>query len=170
VNLNDQPRQKTSAAREATEGDDLRTALQAELDQSIPLTRAMQLKVSAWSAKGLTLMAPLAPNINDKGSAFGGSLSAMLTLAGWGLLWLRTKQSHMACDLVIHRGEIRYVRPVTGPIIALCPQPGALEWQLFADQFASRGKARIRLRPVVLDSAGQEAVTFQSEFVALKRN
>jgi thioesterase domain-containing protein len=148
----------------------LHTALQAELDQSIPLTRAMQLKVAAWSDQGLTLMAPLAPNINDKGSAFGGSLSAVLTLAAWGLLWLRTKQSHMACDLMIHRGEIRYVRPVTGPIIALCPQPGELEWQRFADQFASRGKARIRLRPVVLDSAGQEAVTFQSEFVALKRN
>lgn len=170
MSLNDQPRQKTIAATEATESADLCTALQAELDQSIPLTRAMQLKVSVWSDLGLTLMAPLAPNINDKGSAFGGSLSAVLTLSAWGLLWLRTRRSHMACDLVIHRGEIRYVRPVTGPIIAFCPQPGEVEWQLFADQFASRGKARIRLRPVVLDSAGQEAVTFQSEFVALKSN
>ena len=161
--------QKT-AANQVTEGDLQCNALQAELDQSIPLTLAMQLKVSAWSDQGLTLMAPLAPNINDKGSAFGGSLSALLTLAGWGLLWLRTKETNMSCDLVIHRAEIRYVRPVTGPILVLCPQPGNVEWLLFCDQFASRGKARIRLRPVVLDLAGQEAVTFQSEFVALKRN
>jgi len=160
----------SNAATQTTEVDEQCTALQAELDQSIPLTRAMQLKASAWSDQGLTLTAPLAPNVNDKGSAFGGSLSAVLTLAGWGLLWLRTKQAHIACDLVIHRGEIRYVRPVTGPIIALCPQPGEDEWQLFSDQFDSRGKARIRLRPVVLDSAGREAVTFQCEYVALKRN
>jgi thioesterase domain-containing protein len=130
----------------------------------------MQLEVWSWSEQGLTFIAPLEPNINDKGSAFGGSLSALLTGAGWGLLWLRTKQANLACDLVIHRGEIRYVHPVTGPIIAVCPQPGDSEWQLFSDQFVSRGKARIRLRPVVLDSAGREAVTFQSEFVALKRN
>ena len=130
----------------------------------------MQLTVSAWSDQGLTLVAPLAPNINDKGSAFGGSLSALLTLAGWGLLWLRTKEANMPCDLVIHRAEIRYVRPVTGPILVRCPQPGDGEWRLFFEQFETRGKARIRLRPVVLDSTGREAVTFQSEFVALKRN
>ena len=170
MSLTDQPRRKTTPAAPATAGTEQCAALQAELNQSIPLTRAMQLEVCAWSDQGLTLMAPLAPNINDKGSAFGGSLSALLTLAGWGLLWLRTKEASIPCDLVIHRAEIRYVRPVTGPIQVQCPQPGDAEWLLFFDQFESRGKARIRLRPVVLDSTGREAVTFQSEFVALKRN
>lgn len=170
MNLNDLPRQKTTAAVQATGGDEHCSALQAELDRSIPLARAMQLKASAWSEQGLTLVAPLAPNVNDKGSAFGGSLSASLTLAGWGLLWLRTRQVHMDCDLVIHRGEIRYVRPVTGPIVAFCPQPGEDEWQLFSAQFQSRDKARILLHPVVLDSAGREAVTFPCEYVALRRS
>ncbi len=170
MSLTDQTRRKTTATTPAAGDPEQCAALQAELQQSIPLTRAMQLKVGAWSDQGLTLTAPLAPNVNDKGSAFGGSLSALLTLAGWGLMWLRTRQASVNCDLVIHRGEIRYLRPVTGLITACCPQPGEQEWRLFSEQFESRGKARIQLRPVVLDSAGREAVTFQSEFVALKRN
>ncbi len=36
----------------------------------------------------LTLAVPLAPNINDKGCAFGGSLTSLMTLASWGVVEL----------------------------------------------------------------------------------
>ena len=45
-------------------------ALRAHL-QSIPLVRAMQVEVVGDSAGRLRLQAPLGPNVNDKGSAFG---------------------------------------------------------------------------------------------------
>ena len=81
--------------------------LQGFLDEHIPLTRAIQLRVASLDDSGLRLEAPLAPNVNDKGTAFGGSLASLLTLAGWGLLWTRCQQSGWNCDIVIHRGEIR---------------------------------------------------------------
>ena len=51
----------------------------------IPLVREMQIEVLGEAEGRLRLRAPLAPNVNDKGSAFGGSLASLMTLAGWAL-------------------------------------------------------------------------------------
>ena len=51
--------------------------------REIPLARAMALTVAGYDGATLALAAPLAPNGNDKGCAFGGSLASLMTLAGW---------------------------------------------------------------------------------------
>ena len=56
--------------------------------EQIPLTRAMGVRVESYDGQQLVLTAPLALNHNHLGTAFGGSLSALATLAGYGLLWL----------------------------------------------------------------------------------
>jgi len=149
---------------------DLCTALQHEINATIPLTRAMQLRVTGCTTDGLMLDAPLQPNINDKGTAFGGSLSAMLTVAGWGLLWLRTREAGVHCEVMIARGEISFRRPLQDDLRACCPEPAAAEWSNFINQLRLRGKARITLAPKILDALGQETVTFRSEYVALMRD
>lgn len=143
--------------------------LQAFLDEHIPLTRAMQLQVRSLDEGGLRLEAPLAPNVNDKGTAFGGSLASLLTLAGWGLLWARCRQAGWTCDIVIHRGEIRYRRPVTGTLRAHCPPPPAAAWQAFERELGGTGLARIALQPVVLDGDGAQAVRFACQYVAFDK-
>jgi len=144
-------------------------ALSDEFSRSIPLTRAMQLSVRSFTPGGLVLRAPLEPNSNDKGTAFGGSLSALLTLSGWGWLWVMTKREDFYCDLLIHSGEIRYMAPVSHEIEAHCPAASVSEWEKFTAQLRNKGKARILLEPRVLDATGQEAVTFQSSYVALRK-
>ena len=57
----------------------------------IPLTRAMQVRVEGYDKSGLVLTAPLAANHNHLGTAFGGSLAALVMLAGYALLWLESK-------------------------------------------------------------------------------
>lgn len=52
------------------------------LHANIPLVRCMQVRVEQWNADGLSLTAPLAPNLNHADSAFGGSLEALATLVG----------------------------------------------------------------------------------------
>ena len=143
--------------------------LQAFLDEHIPLTRAMQLRVVSLDETGLRLDAPLAPNVNDKGTAFGGSLASLLTLAGWGLLWSRCRKAGWACDIVIHRGEIRYRRPVNGVLRAHCPPPAAAAWQTFERELRDTGLARIALQPVVLDADGGQAVRFACQYVAFDK-
>jgi thioesterase domain-containing protein len=55
--------------------------LQAYLHAHIPLSAAMQVSVDAVAADGVTLRAPLAPNINHRETVFGGSASAVAILA-----------------------------------------------------------------------------------------
>src|SRR5579863_8533752 len=79
---------------------------------AIPLARAMQITLHRYDGDSLTLNAPLAPNVNDKGCAFGGSLAGLLTLAGWGLVLLRLKALGHDCDVYVQDSTIRYLAPV----------------------------------------------------------
>ena len=59
-------------------------ALESFVLENIPLTRAMALSVHCRGPDRLQLKAPLAANVNDKGTGFGGSQVALATLAAWG--------------------------------------------------------------------------------------
>jgi len=50
----------------------------AYLARHVPITRAMGIRLRSFDAGGVTMTAPLAPNVNDKGIAFGGSLASIL--------------------------------------------------------------------------------------------
>ena len=66
----------------------------------------------------LALSAPLAPNINDKGCAFGGSLVSLMTLAGWGLIVLKLGALDRDCDVYVQDSSVRYLAPVWSDFIA----------------------------------------------------
>ncbi|MBC8039780.1 MAG: YiiD C-terminal domain-containing protein [Opitutaceae bacterium] len=142
-----------------------RAELESYLHDKIPLARAMGVRVEAGASDTLVLTAPLEPNHNHLGTAFGGSLSAMATLAAYSLLWLELgdRPGH----IVVHRSEIVYHRPVRGEIRAICRRPADAELAEFRRQFATSGKARIRLGATI-EYEGRVCVEFAGDFVALR--
>ena len=140
--------------------------LQAEFDHSIPLTRAVGIKVINYDGKQLELSAPLAPNINDKGTAFGGSISCILTLAAWGVVWIACTRAKISCDIVIHKGSITYNKPVTVDLHAICPVPKNQQMQEFLDRLQSRGRARIPLKSELFVE-GDIMTKFNCQYAAL---
>jgi len=68
------------------------------LNRHVPLFQAMQARLERYNDGGLSIKAPLAPNINDKGIAFGGSLAAIASLTGWALTRI-TLNEHGAASL-----------------------------------------------------------------------
>jgi thioesterase domain-containing protein len=138
---------------------------EAFFHQQIPITRAMGVAVESFADGELVLTAPLAANHNHLGTAFGGSLSAVATLAGYGLLWLLLEDRE--CHIVVRNSAIHYERPVRGDIRAVCKSPGADKVATFKRKFARMGKARIRLH-VTIEEAGEVCVEFEGVFVALK--
>jgi thioesterase domain-containing protein len=56
---------------------------EAECRLDIPLLNAMQLSFVSFEDLTLTMEAPLAPNINNKGTAFGGSIASICLFGGW---------------------------------------------------------------------------------------
>lgn len=138
---------------------------EALLHEQIPLTRAMQVRVVRFDDGELELAAPLTANHNHLGTAFGGSLAAVATLAGYALLWLLLEDP--SCHVVIRRSTIQYRHPVRGDIHAVCRQPDAAAVAAFRTQFERTGKARITL-PVTIAEEGRPCVEFEGEFVALR--
>lgn len=132
--------------------------------EQIPLARAMGVTVEHWDGNRLVLAAPLDANHNHLGTAFGGSLGALATLAGYGLLWLLLddRESH----IVIRDSAIRFLRPVTGTLRAVCERPDETSLAAFRTRFRETGKARLRLRAFI-GEADQPAVLFSATYVAL---
>jgi thioesterase domain-containing protein len=135
----------------------------------IPLARAMQLRVDAFDGEELTLAVPLAPNINDKGCAFGGSLVSLLTLAGWGLLVLRLRALGRDCDIYVQDSSVRYLAPVWSDFSAHARLGEGRSWQAFTDTLATRGRARMSTVCRVPLEQGGDACVLQARFVAMSR-
>lgn len=142
--------------------------LERTLHAEIPLTRAMGVTVARFDAAGLTLRAPLAPNINHKSTAFGGSLATLATLAGWGLLQLLLRE-HSPVTVVIQESSVQYLRPVAEDMQAICSMPQARELEKFLRMLVRTGMARIELE-VLIPAGGETAVKFRGRFVALDKH
>jgi thioesterase domain-containing protein len=59
------------------------TYLQNLIDREITLAKHMAVVVESADDNSMILRAPLAPNSNHKGTAFGGSLYSLAVLTGW---------------------------------------------------------------------------------------
>ena len=142
--------------------------LEREILEYIPLARAMQLRVPRYSGDELEMTAPLAPNINDKGCAFGGSMASLLTLAGWGLIELGLRAEGLDCDIYIGDSQLRYREPVWSELrgIARFVEADALSRVIAAVREQGKGRA-----DVVCEIAGEHAVaaTLSARFVAKSR-
>ena len=144
-------------------------ALGDEILAAIPLARAMAMSVSAYDGDSLTLSALLAPNINDKGCAFGGSLVSLMTLAGWGLVKLGLDRQGRACDIYVQDSDVRYLAPVWNDFDAVARLVDRESFLAMAEALTSRGRARTRVRCVVLLPDGSAAATLEARFVAIER-
>ena len=133
--------------------------------EQIPLTKAMGVRVEAHDGRQLVLTAPLEENHNHLGTAFGGSLAALATLAGYGLLWLEL--GNRDAHIVIRRSELDYRHPVTGPLRAICRKPPEAELAAFRATFDKAGKARVRLG-VTVEEDGRVCMAFEGTFVAIR--
>ena len=140
--------------------------LEAYLHAHIPLSAAMQVSAIAVDATGVTLAAPLAPNINHRDTVFGGSASAVAILAAWSLLHTRMRAEGIAARLVIQSNAMDYLLPIAGDFTARSALAEPDQWPRFVRTFARMGRARLRVT-AELESDGQVAARLSGEFVAL---
>ncbi len=136
---------------------------------SIPLASKMQLKVLDFSVHELSIAAPLLPNINDKGTAFAGSLFSAMVLAGWLYVTVRLKQEGIDAEAVASASDIRYLKPVTGDFSAVCRLDDQARWTRFVEKLRKRKNYKINL-PVEVVADGETKVLLNGEYHAWMRN
>ena len=144
-----------------------RIELEHYLHEHIPLSRAMGVEVVEATWDGVTLRAPLAPNINHRETVFGGSASAMAILAAWGLLYVRLQQESLNCRIVIQRNTMSYERPMVNAFEASSTIPDSLAWEKFVGTLKRKNRARISVSATLI--CNEEHVgEFEGDFVGLR--
>ncbi|MBI2498559.1 MAG: YiiD C-terminal domain-containing protein [Opitutae bacterium] len=141
--------------------------LEAFLHEKIPLTKAMGLHVAESNAKRLVLEAPLDRNVNHLGTAFGGSLHTLPTLACYSALWTLLHDAGLDGHVVVKRSAAAYRQPVKGRLRAVCHRPPATLAHDFIRDLRRHKKARMELEAVVEGAGGRPAVEFSGSFVAV---
>lgn len=121
------------------------TAFQQWLSDAIPMVSA--LGISEISRQGDSLMWQLAlvPNLNDKGTGFGGALTAQTTLQGWCWLTLWLRERGISRDVVVAEASQRFLAPVTSDYRLVCTPAEPEGPAQLANKLAKRGKGRIAL-------------------------
>ncbi len=140
--------------------------LERHLLDSIPLARAMELRVDRYQDGELQMRAPLMPNRNDKGCAFGGSLTSLLTLAGWGSAVLALGEAGGSAEIYVQDSDVRYLAPVWDEIVVV----GWLADEgidAFASAYAARGRSRVAAMAECRLTDGGVAATLAARFVAI---
>jgi len=144
--------------------------------EHLPITQFMGLEVESYDGETLILTAPLEPNINDKKTAFGGSLYNTAVMACWGMIYLKTQEKNISCNQVVTEGSMKYLAPVEGRIRAICHAPSEEELVGFFEHFERKGRARIGLEAAVyndtcvmkIDPETKPAVKFSGQYAILQ--
>ncbi len=142
--------------------------LEAEL-LAMPPVAALQFRLEAYDGACLRLAAPLGPNLNDKGSAFGGSLVSLMTLAGWGLVMMKLMDTGLEADVYVADSDLRYRAPLYADLLAEATLADGESWDVFFATLRSRGKARLDIVATVALPDGGVATESRSRYVAKRR-
>jgi len=134
----------------------------------VPLASAAALQVDSYDGSTLVLSAPLDKNINDKGTAFGGSLYNLCVTAGWGMTSLKCQELGLTGDIVVAKGEIEYLAPLKSRLIATILAPTDEQLRHFKDSYTRRGRAAITQSVVIPDESGAPCARFVGRYAIVK--
>ena len=140
-----------------------------EYCRGMPPVAAMQVEVEGMRGDALRLTAPLSANVNDKGNAFGGSLTSLMTVAGWGLVTLKLRVAGLKAEVYVADSQIRYLAPLYGDLVAEAVFAEGQAWDRFVDTLVQRGRARIQVDARVLLPEGGLAATLSGRYVAIAK-
>ena len=139
--------------------------LKQYVNELIPLTRELAFDVEAFDGKELKLRAPLDRNINDKGTAFAGSLATIAVLSGWYYTTLYVEKHFGKCDAAVVKSETEYKAPVTGDLVTHVQEPSIEEQENFQARMKKKGRARLSLNITVGDGK-TTSVVFRGQYHA----
>jgi thioesterase domain-containing protein len=142
--------------------------LQERIDREFPLARHLGVSVDAAHDGSVALQAPLTPNANHQGTAFGGSLFSVAVLTGWAWATRYLDARGLNADAVVQESTIHYLVPVTGAFRAILEPPAASGVERFLKMLARSGRGRIRLQ-VDLHDGPTLAARFEGVFAAAVR-
>jgi thioesterase domain-containing protein len=143
--------------------------LQNRIVREFALAKHIGIVVESADDDAVVLSAPLAPNANYKGTAFGGSLYSVAVLTGWAWVTRYLAARGLAADAVIQESSVRFLAPVLGDLRARTTAPSEAQIEKFRKMLQRAGRGRIRLR-VEINYGDTVAALFEGVFAAAIRH
>ena len=139
------------------------------LHREIPLTAAMQVDRVDFDGESLSLHAPLAPNLNDKGTGFAGSTSGLATLSGWCVITLWLASRNIDADVMVARSEIEYLAPLNRDLRTWVNLPDKESLLNFEHRLTERGRARLPLTVILGEDEDSPVLKLTGDYAAKLR-
>jgi len=145
-----------------------REYLQDRIVGEFMLAAHIDVTVESADDAAVVLSAPLKPNANYKGTAFGGSLYCLAVLAGWAWVTRYLAARGLPADAVVQASNVQFLAPVLGELRASAAAPSGAEIDKFRKMLQRAGRGRISLR-VEITHNQVLAVLFEGVFAAAVR-
>ncbi|WP_372846850.1 YiiD C-terminal domain-containing protein [Pontiella sp.] len=132
----------------------------------IPPAKALGIQLNRFEEGTAELVAPFAKNVNDKGTAFAGSICSMLSLAGWAAITLALREKGIEADVLIVKSEIDYTAAARAALFAEASvRPDKIARAL--RELAGRGRSRIDLH-AKLHSDGIDCAAMAASYAIIR--
>lgn len=140
------------------------------LKGQIPLINHMGFEQLQYDGATAAITAALEPNVNDKGTGFGGSLATVATLSGWSLVTLLLREHYHDCDVVIADSHLEYLAPVRGKFTATARLDEQADQSVsaFVERVQQKGRGRMDLI-VELYDGDTLALRLRGRYVAMEK-
>lgn len=136
------------------------------LRTEIPIAQTIGIRNFTLSENHFSFELPLQPNINHKGTLFGGSLYSAGALACYGLFLSEIRAKDFGTNnIVISEGSMKYVAPVDQDAVVRASWSSPEEKQEFFDTLAAKNRARVLMRAKI-EINGKLCAEFSGYFVA----
>ena len=132
--------------------------------EAMPPVRAMAVRAMQTESGCLRLVAPLAANVNDKGCAFGGSLSGLMTLAAWAELSVRLHAAGIVAEVYVATCEVTFRAPVYETLVAEAVLEPDQDWAAILTRLRARGRARARMTAQIVMADARSGAEMQASF------
>ncbi|MCX7048810.1 MAG: YiiD C-terminal domain-containing protein [Candidatus Sumerlaeota bacterium] len=145
-------------------------AINDVIGASIPIAKAMGIRVISLDDSRITLEAPFDPNRNDKGTAFAGSIYSIMALAGWSLVTAAGMKRSLATEVMITESSIRFIKPVTGALKAIAAFRKSPNWKEIQSRLASGRAAKVEVVCSFVDADGKELASMEAKYAICLAN
>ncbi|WP_154222626.1 YiiD C-terminal domain-containing protein [Marinicella rhabdoformis] len=137
------------------------------IHHDIPLTQTMGWLIETVTSNKLRASAPLGPNVNDKGTFFGGASAALMTISAWSLIKYNLEQMAVHNDVVIHQSHNKWLRPQTGLMEIRCDFDETIDWNAVKDGLLNQNKNQHLKLSIQGLSASIMTCSMSADFVIL---
>jgi thioesterase domain-containing protein len=136
-----------------------------KLRSQVPLIAHMGVDLLSWDGATVIVEAPLAPNLNTHGTAFGGSLYNVAAMTGWSAVHLTLMDAGHTPSVWVAKGEIDYKTPVRGVIRGIATVSDESRQQLIRS-YEEKGRAKLTI-DVVIREGDRDAVVLKAVYAAM---